>query len=194
VKQNAEFASLYQGLSSYSEKERRKYIHFVDGGITDNMGLRAMSDIIALSGGPGAMIARTHRKPPSRIVLLSVNASTKGQSAMDESREQPSILTAMNAVTDAQLQRYNADTEDLARRDLNTWAAKLSTPSHRVTPYFIQVSFGEVEEPQLKLFLNKIPTSFDLTDEQVDALIKSARTLLRADPQFQKLLTDLSRS
>jgi NTE family protein len=194
VKQNAEFASLYEGLSSYSDKKNRKYIHFVDGGITDNIGLRAVSDVIALSGGPGARFSKAHRKPPSRVVLLSVNASTKGKSTLDESRKQPSILTAINAVTDVQLHRYNADTEDLARRDLQTWAAKLSTSSHRVTPYFIQVSFEGVAEPQLKLFLNKIPTSFDLTDEQVDAVIKSARTLLRADPQFQKLRADLARS
>lgn len=194
VKQNAEYAMLYNGLSSYSDKENRKYIHFVDGGITDNMGMRAMSDVIALAGGPGVMRDRAHMKPPSRIVFLSVNASTKGNPTMDQSKKQPSILTAMNSMTDVQLHRYNAATEDLVRNDLAQWAAKLSTPSHRVTPYFIQVSFEDVAEPQLKLFLNKIPTSFDLTDDQVDTLIKSARDLLRADPQYRKLLADFARS
>lgn len=194
IKQNAEFAMLYEGLSSYSDKVNRKYIHFVDGGITDNMGMRAMSDVVALAGGPGVMRSRANMKPPSRVVFLSVNASTKGNPTMDQTNKQPSILTAMNSMTDVQLHRYNAATEDLVRNDLTQWAAKLSTPSHPVTPYFIQVSFEDVAEPQLKLFLNKIPTSFDLTDDQVDALIKSARTLLRADPQYKKLLADFGRS
>lgn len=112
---------------------------------------------------------------------------------MDRTKKQPSILTAMNSVTDVQLHRYNAATEDLVRNDPTTWAAGLSTPSHPVTPYFIQVSFDEVAEPQLKLFLNNTLTSLDLKDEQVDALIKSARTILRADPEFKKLVAGMAR-
>ncbi len=193
VRKNAQFADLYEGLNSYKDSENRKFIHFVDGGITDNTGLRAISDIVALSGDASAIISSENGQRPTRIVHLSVNASVKGKTELDESRKQPSILTAMNAVSAVELHRYNADTLDLAKDDLNRWANALSLPGRKVTPYFIQVSFQEVEEPQLKVFLNKIPTSFDLTDEQVDVLIKSARGLLRADPQFQKLVADLNR-
>jgi hypothetical protein len=35
-----------------------------------------------------------------------------------------------------------------------------------------------------------VPTSFRLTDEQVDKLTSSARELLKDDPVFQKLLSD----
>ncbi len=59
--------------------------------------------------------------------------------------------------------------------------------------YFIEVSFEQVPDPQLKYFLNKVPTSFNLTEEQVDALIKSARELLQADPEYQQLLKDLAK-
>jgi hypothetical protein len=41
--------------------------------------------------------------------------------------------------------------------------------------------------------LNKVPTSFKLTEEQVDTLIKSAKDLLQADPEYQQLLIDLAR-
>jgi NTE family protein len=61
-----------------------------------------------------------------------------------------------------------------------------------VKHYFIEVSFDQVPDPQLKLFLNKVPTSFSLTPDQVDALIKSGRSLLRDDPSFQQLLKDLA--
>jgi len=44
----------------------------------------------------------------------------------------------------------------------------------------------------LRLFLNKIPTSFSLEDDQVDALITSAGEVLDADPEFQRLLQDIS--
>jgi NTE family protein len=91
-----------------------------------------------------------------------------------------------------QLHRYNAATVDSVRKFLGSWAKQVSTPEREVKPYFIEVTFEQVPDPTLKLFLNKVPTSFDLTDEEVDALIKSARELVRSDPEFQKLVKDLA--
>ncbi|MFC1740278.1 patatin-like phospholipase family protein, partial [Pseudomonadota bacterium] len=68
---------MLKGLESYNDKEDRKFIHFVDGGITDNMGLRAMTDVVTVSGGPAQMISKMKRKLPRRVVILSVNASTE---------------------------------------------------------------------------------------------------------------------
>lgn len=192
AKQNDELAELLTGLESYNKKQDRKFIHFVDGGITDNMGLRAMSDVVSISGGPAAMINRMQRKLPSHVVILSVNASTEKRSDMDKSNKQPSMLASMNAMTDVQLHRYNASTVDSVRNYLNNWAAMMSTPEHEVKPYFIEVSFQQVPDPQMKLFLNKVPTSFSLDPDQVDALIDSGGSLLRADPEYQRLLKDLA--
>jgi NTE family protein len=50
-------------LETYGDKDKRKYIHFVDGGITDNLGLRAISDVLAESGGVDRAVAmgESHR-------------------------------------------------------------------------------------------------------------------------------------
>ncbi|MCJ7815282.1 MAG: patatin-like phospholipase family protein [Xanthomonadales bacterium] len=192
AKQNDELAQMLTGLESYKDKENREFIHFVDGGITDNMGLRAMTDVVTVSGGPAQFINKAQRKIPSYIVVLSVNASTEKRPDMNKSAKQPSMLTSMNAMTDIQLHRYNAATVDQVRNNLANWSAQLSTPEHEVKTYFIDVSFDQVPDPQLKYFLNKVPTSFSLTAEQVDALIKSARELVRADPEYQLLLKDLT--
>ena len=101
------------------------------------------------------------------------------------------MRAAMNATTNVQLHRYNTATINLAKNELYAWSAKISTPGHRVRPHFIEIDFKDVPQPQLKVFLNKIPTSFNLKDEQVDALIKSARTLLRTNPEYRKLLSDV---
>ena len=193
AKQSDELAQMLTGLRSYNDKEERKFIHFVDGGITDNMGLRAMTDVVTVSGGPAQMINKMQRKIPSHVVILSVNASTEKRSDMNKSAKQPSMLASMNAMTDVQLHRYNASTVDEVRGDLEAWAAQMSTPEHEVKSYFIEVSFEDVPQPQLKLFLNKIPTSFNLTEEQVNTLITSAKDLVRADPEYQQLLTDMAK-
>ena len=192
AKQSDELTQTLAGLESFNDKETREFIHFVDGGITDNMGLRAISDVVNIAGGPAQMINKAHRKIPSYIVFLSVNASTEKRPDMNKSAKQPSMLGSMNAMTDIQLHRYNAATIDMVRKDLENWSAKMSTPEQKVNSYFVEVSFEQVADPQLKYFLNKVPTSFSLTAEQVDALIKSAKELLRADPEFQQLLMDLA--
>ena len=64
---------LYNGLRSYADKSQRKYIHFVDGGITDNMGLRAAYDLISVAGGPRAFFRKVKAKAPPRLVVISVN-------------------------------------------------------------------------------------------------------------------------
>ena len=192
AKNSDELSQMLDGLYSYYDKDERKFIHFVDGGITDNMGLRAMSDVVRVSGGPGMLLAKTQRKIPHRVVVLSVNASTVKHPDMDKTAEQPSMIASMNAMTSIQLHRYNASTIDSVRNNLDAWSKQLTTPEHEVKPYFIEVSFEGVTQPELKLFLNKIPTSFRLDKEQVDALIENGRTLLRADPEYQQLLKDLA--
>ncbi|MGJ8673520.1 patatin-like phospholipase family protein [Rubritalea sp.] len=191
AKQDPNFRMLYQGLQSYNDKDARQFIHFVDGGITDNTGMRAMSDIIDISGGPGTLIKRNQRKLPKHVVFLLVNASTQAASSMDDSTKQPSMLTAMNAATNVQLHRYNTASTELAKNQLYQSAKVLSSPGHSITPHFIEVDFQDIPQPSLKVFLNKIPTSFSLNDEQVDTLIKSARSLLRENPNYQKLLKDI---
>ena len=190
-KGDPDLTALYQGLTSYSDKSTRKYIHFVDGGITDNMGLRAMSDVIQVVGGPEAYLQRKGKKIPKTIVLISVNASTEPQSDMDASTKAPSIAKSMGSVSGVQLHRYNVATLGLVEAELDQWAAELSTPERPVNAYFVQVTFENIKQPQLKLFLNKVPTSFSLTDEQVDTLTDSARNLLRNEETFQRLLSDL---
>jgi NTE family protein len=192
ARQDPEFAMLYNGLKSYENKSQRKYIHFVDGGITDNMGLRAPYDMISLAGGAHAFFKKVKDKAPHHLVLVSVNASTNPVTDMDSTNKQPSIIGAVNAMSGVQLHRYNTATFELVKSQFGLWAEELSAPGHKVDVHFIHVTFDDISHPELKRSLNKIPTSFALTDEQVDTLIKTSRSLLRENRDFQNLLTELN--
>jgi len=48
-----------------------------------------------------------------------------------------------------------------------------------------------VPERPLRRFLNEIPTSFALDDEQVDRLIATGRELLRNNADYRRLLASL---
>ena len=179
-------------LASYSNKEQRRYVHLVDGGITDNLGLRAVYEIVEAMGGSRELARKTALKPTRRFVLISVNASTDPEPEMDLTNRQPSLKQTIGAVTDAQLHRYNAATVKQLDDSMQRWARELSTPEQTVTPYFIPLSFRDLQEPDRRLLFNRMPTSFRLSDEQVDELIRAGRELLRSNPEFQRLLADLA--
>lgn len=186
-----ELAFTLDGLESYLEKDQRQYIHFVDGGISDNLGLRAIYDIIEIAGGAKAYSARFHRTPPKYLVVISVNASTHQDAEMDKHPDPPGLDETVNAVTNAQIRRYNATTLALIDTVLERWAQEISTSDHTVTPYFIQLSIDDTADPATLKFLNGIPTSFVLSDEQVDQLITSGHELLRANPVYREFLSEL---
>lgn len=190
---NPEIAIVVDGLETYFDREKRRYAHFVDGGLTDNLGLRAIYEVVELAGGINGFTKAYHRNPPRRLAVISVNASTDPEPKMDQTNEQPSLEETIDAMSDIQLHRYNAATIELMRLTLARWAADLSTPDRPVEPYFILVDFDGIQEPPRRRFLNRIPTSFALDDEQVDGLIDAGGELLRNNPEFQRLVADLEK-
>ena len=174
-------------LRTYGEKDKRKYVHFVDGGITDNLGLRAIIDIVDLSGSPTNLAENWH--PPKHLVVIAVNAATERDNEMDLSNKTPSSVTVAGSVTKLQLSRYDDDSMLLTRQLLEKWAAKLSTPEQPIETYLVSVDIQDTRDPSALDYLNSIPTSFELDDEQVDKLITAGRQLLKSDPEYQKLLS-----
>ncbi len=190
-KDDPQLRMITQGLDSYFIKKNRKYVHFVDGGITDNLGLRSIYELVTVSGGAQAYMDRHHRSIPRRMVVISVNASTDPDPDMDKSNKEPSMSEVIGAVTDVQLHRYNVATHEVMKNALELWTGDLSTPDRQVTPYYIQVEFSNVKPASLIPFFNAIPTSFSLSDEQNDKLIQAGRDLLRNNPVYQQLVRDL---
>jgi NTE family protein len=191
---DAELKALAEGLESYSDKGQREYIHFVDGGITDNIGVRAIYDIVTIAGGPEAYLEKMNRERPSKLVLIAIDASTTPVYEMDKTNKQPSIAHSIGALSGVQLHRYNTATMELLETALHQWSEALSEPGNPLTPYLIEVSVEDIQQLEAREFFNKIPTSFSLDDEQVDRLIDAGRKLLRNHPEFQKLLVDLKSS
>jgi NTE family protein len=188
---NPNLAMIVQADTAFENKVAHRYAQFVDGGITDNLGLRAMLDTIELVGGAKQYQQSLGIPAPRRIAIISVNASADTPMGIGATRQSPSIENTLNAVTNIQLHRYNVATLQQTQQSLARWAGQLSTPGRPVTPYFIQLSFEGVADGPLRRFLNEIPTSFSLSPGQVDQLIATGRELLRNNADFQRLVASL---
>jgi NTE family protein len=60
-----------------------------------------------------------------------------------------------------------------------------------VSHYFIRLSFDDVPEGPLRRFLNDLPTSLALNNDQVDRLIAAGRELLHNNAEYRRLLASL---
>jgi len=58
-------SEVVRGLESYFRTDNRDYVHFVDGGITDNLGLRAIYEVMEIAGGPAAILQKRVRSAPA---------------------------------------------------------------------------------------------------------------------------------
>ncbi len=182
---------IIDGLKTYLNKDERLFVHMVDGGITDNLGLRAIGEIVDLAGGPTAFQKKMKSRPPRQVAVIVVDASTDVAHVMDASNEEPNLGETIDAMTDAQLHRYSAATLKSFRSGLTRWAAELSTSGPSVEPYFIWLSFDNIANQTEKRYVNSIPTSFHLSPAQVDHLTVMGRQLLKKNPEFQRLLRDI---
>ena len=180
-------------LNFYLADENPPYVTLVDGGVSDNLGLRAILTSVALSGGVQKKYDMFYKdqKPPKRVVIIVVNASTATKTSIGETTNLPSIGETLSAVTDIQLHLYNTETNSVIKDKLMQWANTVATKEHPITPYFINLDVFDIQDPQDQIFFNSVPTTFTLEKEQVDKLIELAKGMLRHNPEYQKLLQQL---
>ncbi len=160
----------------------------MDGGISDNLGLRSFYNFFNLVGDPRVAIDRIQHPDVRHILIISVNAHVKPKSKWAFKRRSPSLGQVLGSISGDQISRYSLDTIGIVEFSFDRWSEQLSTPERPVTFDFAQVSIDVVRDKAERDYLNTIGTSFDLGDEEVDRLISAARKVLRESPQFQAFL------
>ena len=191
-KNDPRLRSTVRTINGYLDKESHRYIHLVDGGITDNLGVRPLHTGLSLLGSENMATQLRFKNFPSKVIFVVVDASTNKGSGLGLSRKTPSLRNTISAVTNAQLHRYNTETIELIRQSLSEWAGAKSTSENPISTYYVQVSLDNIEDPEERRYFNGIPTSFSLTDEQVDGLIEIGGRLLRKDPELRRLLEEMN--
>ena len=186
-----QLSHVVDGLNSYALKDQRQYIHLVDGGITDNLGLLAIYEMVEVAGGAKSFLDSIGAVPAPRIIMISVNASTTPQYDIELTNANPSVEDTINLVTDAQIHRTNAATMELMHNSIRRWSSELATAEQSVDSYFVEIDFNSFPEAQRRLYFNQIPTNYSLTEQQADDLIAAGRELLESNTEFQRFIRDL---
>jgi NTE family protein len=175
-------------LLSYLDREKRPWLHLVDGGIADNLGLRAFYNRVSLAGGLEAAFPEVKHPGGRNVLLILVNAIVKKTPEWALVSDNPSLVEVVGSVSSIQLARFDVDTIELVRTSFERWTRENSAPGRPVTFDFVEVSFDHMPDEAKRKKLNEVGTNFHISDEQVDLLIDAGRQILRESPDFQSFL------
>jgi NTE family protein len=183
-----------QHARAYRERSWRRWIHLIDGGIVDNLGLRGPLEALALRGNVYGADARANGSRPARtrrVAFVIVNAQTPPDPGIGLLDLVPGVGQILSSVTSIQINRYNYETIELLRRSFETWSLELRDGGRGVEFYAIEVSFDALRDAAERESLGRLPTRFALSDDAVDRLRTAARTVLLESNEFARLLRDL---
>ena len=173
-------------VNSYTNRTAHPYLHLVDGGVADNLGLRALTDRIDTIGS--GFLFNNPGQMPKDVLVISVNAQVTPEPGIDHSAAEPSVGDTINAFTDVQMSRYDNDTKLLLANKLKYLKKAMQERGHDVSIYNTEVTFESIKTQTLKSYFNNLPTSLELSDHEVDMLIRAGRDLLRNEPRFNNFL------
>jgi NTE family protein len=186
-------------LLSYMDAEKRPYIHLLDGGLSDNLALRGIIEGSGVQGNFEKLLTAAGVKNVRKLVILAVNAETSPDVMEFRSDHVPVLSKAMSSLIDIPINRYSFDTTTLISMGVEKWKAELKAkPRGPDSPwakdaeiYFINASLSEIEDPDERMALMKIPTTLYLSDAHIDRLVLAASRLIRGNKEFQRLMRDI---
>jgi len=187
---------LRENQRSYLDARTRPYIHLVDGGLADNLGLRTLLDRSQADGGLRKAVRRTTKTPIQKLVIIAVNAERDPSENIDDSDQVPSTWQVMDALlfgTGARATQETlgllTDTAQLWRRELSRAAADGNdafAPGAQV--HVINVNLRDAPELLGRRLLLQVPTAFSIPPADVSRLIEAGRHILRSSPEFKQLI------
>jgi NTE family protein len=181
-------------MEGYIGPERSSYLHLVDGGIADNLGVRGPLDEVVEAGGMWTRFEDAVVENPRSNVFIVVDSSTNPKKSFMSVPGAPSIAAMLGSVTNTQLHRYNFETKALLMEKMEDWAKDMASHGVPMTSHFIDLAEYGISDPAERKFFNSVPTALTLDAETVDRLIALGRKLLRDSEEFQRLLAELEDS
>jgi NTE family protein len=200
-------------MRSFQDSANRPYLHLVDGGVSDNLGMRAILEgFEELEASPAF---RRSLKVDSlrRIAVIVVNSASNPSTDWDKSERPPNDLVLVLKATGVPIARYSYESVELLKdlvyrwqntRDLraagafanagNPNLARAAASVPNIDVYAIDVSFEALQDAQERTYLMNLPTSFRLPPEAVDRLRAAAGEILRTSPDFKRLVNEMNNS
>jgi NTE family protein len=195
---------LANNIAPLLDSQKKPYIHLVDGGVADNLGLRIILDRVLLGGSVWETIKGTPMENVRKVAIVVVNAETQPDTKWDRSEGMPGIGAMMSAYSSIGIERYNEETIALIKESAKSWAAEIKAQRCKegavstapgscgdIQFYVVEVKFDVLKDEAERMYFKRLPTSFKLKPEQADKLREVAHRILVTSEEYQRFLNDL---
>ena len=192
----------------YVDDKELPYLHLMDGGLADNIGLRPIESAYRRSSGfirklinDGAI---------EKFVLIIVNARPDSGDTISKDESPPGLSVVAVKTATIAMDNYSVETievmkelRDMRVRAQNNIAAcrrllaqcpnppRLPGLAADIEPYVIEINFEAIPDPERRKYFLRLPTNFALSRDQVDALVGIGPALLDEAPEFKELMESL---
>ncbi|MCB1978579.1 MAG: patatin-like phospholipase family protein [Burkholderiaceae bacterium] len=194
-------ARLYRAHErSYLNAQRKPYIHLVDGGLADNLGVQRLLDR-TLGGGLRGAFTEVQVPPGSikKLVLITVNSERDPSVDIDQDDTVPNMAQVVDTLLFGTGARASRETQEFLRDTIDQWRKTLSArapgsndafaPDAQI--YVIAVNLRDAPDETTRRRLLQIPTAFSISAGEVSSLIEAGGNVLRHSPGYQALMQSL---
>jgi NTE family protein len=184
----------YRGYLAALLNPQRRFLHLIDGGVADNIGVRGplhamvSNDTLQMNDGNpvnGFSVMRMMVNDEiKRVVVIVVNAKTENDLSRGRSGATPLIPSVLSVASNAPMGNYSSDSVTLMReamRERGFGDVKLD---------FIEVAFSVLPAGEQAHF-NAMGTNYSLSKAQVAELIAVAKRILNDSGTYKQLVHDL---
>ena len=186
------------------DSKEKPYFHLIDGGVADNLGLRAVEEAIDSVNNIWTVLQLTGRDKVRKLAFIVVNAESKIESSWDKMEIIPPLSAMLSNYSSIAINRYNRETMAVLQESFSRWAYQIRSgrcPPGQISRepgscgdiefYLVDVSFEHLKDKAEGNWLATLPTLFRSSGEGVDRLRAGARKILTESDDFKKLLRDL---
>lgn len=184
-----------RNLRRYEDSRTRPYIHLLDGGLSDNLGLRSLLDSTEIYP-ENLLYQQLHQQNIKKIVIISVNAQNQMNSDIDKTAAIPGLPDVLSAIIDIPIDQHSLETLRRFRTLVDNWNSKhrRQTKQPRPDMHFISLNLRDLPPSPLRDKVLNIPTRFFLPPDDVNHLKQAAHQLLAQSGEYQQLRRALSAS
>jgi NTE family protein len=158
----------------FLQTERVPYVHLVDGGITDNLGLQGVLERLT----DGELSDLLNNRRLAGVVVIVVNAMPAHDVTLGHRAETPGVLKVADQAFGLMLEQATTRTSGIVRAALDQRRAFEDSLGRTTRLHYLEVRLSDLQTAERREQLLAAPTRLALPRATVDDLLTAGRDLL----------------
>jgi NTE family protein len=191
-------------LYSFLDSKKFPFLHLADGAFSDNLGARAILDEVDIGETVTDALRRNGFARARRMLFIVVDARTGFDRRHAQDPTPLGIKEVMDAVVSATFNRYSFETMNLMRQRVKRWETDVRTTRcklalaipdcNKFDVDLVELSFDRVKDADEREYLDRVPTAFTLSTEQIIRLRRAAHVLVEESPELRTFIEESAKA